>query len=144
MCNQIILLKNKVWKKATIIKGKDPKICRMDSSGKKIKYNKYGNVYSNYGWQIDHIISRKVNGSDELYNLQPLYWKTNYYWKGRITIEKPGMTQKLFNIWLRDKERQKKIDNKYNRYRLVKESLPNQSKNWIKACNDGISNDWLV
>jgi len=42
-----------------------------------MKYTEHGNRQSEYGWEIDHINPVANNGSDDLYNLQPLYWGNN-------------------------------------------------------------------
>lgn len=39
--------------------------------------SQYGNVNSEYGWEIDHIKPVAKFGTDDLDNLQPLQWKNN-------------------------------------------------------------------
>ena len=63
-----------VWEKATPTK--DPNI-RLDVCNTKIHLNQYGNIKSQYGWEIDHIKPKAKCGRDKIKNLQPLHWKTN-------------------------------------------------------------------
>lgn len=67
---------NAVWAKATIVHGYDAAIFRKDSCGAWIKREDYGKTTTN-GWEIDHIQPVSLNGSDDLYNLQPLQWENN-------------------------------------------------------------------
>jgi hypothetical protein len=66
-----------VWKKAAVISGRDSNTYRNDACGKMIKRSDHGNTSSEYGWEVDHIKPVARDGTDDLYNLQPLYWKTN-------------------------------------------------------------------
>lgn len=66
-----------IWTKSTPIDGYDARIWRRDSYGHAMKFGEYGNCNSEYGWEIDHIFPVARGGSDELSNLQPLYWQNN-------------------------------------------------------------------
>ena len=73
-----------VWNKAKPQPGYT--IFRSDACGKDIKRDEYGKQ-TKYGWEIDHKKPIAKDGTDDLDNLQPLYWETNrakgdtYPWK---------------------------------------------------------------
>lgn len=68
---------NKVWKKAKIQTDVQEDKWRKDYAGAWIKKSEYGNVDSDYGWEIDHAKPVSQGGSDNLGNLRPLHWQNN-------------------------------------------------------------------
>ena len=84
-----------VWTKGQILVGRDPNEWRMDSMGGMMRYSEYGQTTA-FGWEIDHI---DPDGSDELWNLQPLYWLNN-----RRKSDKPTRLSDMMK-WLADMNR---------------------------------------
>ena len=78
-------LKQLVWDKGVIVPTVDESKYRKDACGAWIARDRYGDVHSPYGWQIDHIYpeSRLLlrgysqESIDNLSNLRPFHWKNN-------------------------------------------------------------------
>jgi hypothetical protein len=83
-----------VWIKGIPIKGLDPKLWRLDTLGKKIKRDKLNSTKSKYAWNIDHIIPKTREGSDDLCNLQPLNRCDNIRFSNKLTTDKPGYNRR--------------------------------------------------
>ncbi|CDH25218.1 HNH endonuclease signature motif containing protein [Xenorhabdus bovienii] len=66
-----------VWEKAEVDKDHASNKYRKDQCGAWIKFDEYGNRYSSYGWEIDHITHVSKGGGDSLSNLRPLQWENN-------------------------------------------------------------------
>lgn len=65
-----------VWEKGIIISGKNPNLYRMDDYGNVIYKASYGK-YSEFGWNIDHIIPISRGGTNHIFNLRPLNSRAN-------------------------------------------------------------------
>lgn len=69
-------LKLQVWSKGRAIPAYDDTVWRYDICGKVMKYSEHGKEVE-FGWEIDHIEPKALNGSDDISNLQPLQWQLN-------------------------------------------------------------------
>lgn len=70
-------LKLSVWNKWTIVNWYDSKNIRKDTCGAWIRFDKFLNRDSIFGWEVDHITPQNNWWSDSLSNLRPLQWKNN-------------------------------------------------------------------
>lgn len=66
----------RIWEKAQIVPGYDPRIWRKDFAGAWIRKDLYG-VIHNYGWEIDHRRPKVMGGTDSYDNLFPVHVKNN-------------------------------------------------------------------
>ncbi len=78
-----------VWQKGQTVIGYDSSEYRLDSHGSWMRYSEYGQM-TTYGWEIDHI---NPSGPDELWNLQPLFWRNN-----RRKSDNPPSFLNLFSV----------------------------------------------
>jgi hypothetical protein len=78
-----------VWMKSKRIPDFSHTEWATDICGDRIRLSYYGNVPSQYAWEVDHIVPVGQGGTDALDNLQPLQWENNrkkgnlYPWKCR-------------------------------------------------------------
>jgi 5-methylcytosine-specific restriction endonuclease McrA len=66
----------KVWKRGSIVRGKNPDSYRRDAAGNVIYRPSYGKD-SEMGWEVDHRKPVDKGGRDNLGNLQPLQTDEN-------------------------------------------------------------------
>ncbi len=66
-----------VWTMGRIVNDSDPGSWRKDECDAWIKYSDYNKHNSQYGWEINYIVSKENGGSDSLSNLRPLQWENN-------------------------------------------------------------------
>jgi len=68
-----------VWQKGAVLSNPnvDGRTWRKDVCSAWILRSEYGNRNSDYGWEIDHIVTKDDGGSDDLSNLRPLQWENN-------------------------------------------------------------------
>ena len=77
------MTKWRVWRKATPLQGYDPAEWRLDPQGSLLRFTRYGDTSSLFGWEIERIRSAEEGGGDYLENLQPLQWQKNRPKSGR-------------------------------------------------------------
>ena len=68
--------KEKAWKNADTIRGKDPDLYRRDPYGNVMYKPSYGRI-SRMGWEVDHITPQSKGGSEATRNLQALNSSVN-------------------------------------------------------------------
>ena len=54
---------NKVWEKASTVRGKNPEVWRRDCEGNIIRKGSYGTC-GEFGWHVDHIHPKAKGGTD--------------------------------------------------------------------------------
>lgn len=63
---------------------------RLDIYDRWMKYSEYGNMKSEFGWHIDHILARQDGGVDSLMNFRALNWRSNIGRNGHSTRQTEG------------------------------------------------------
>lgn len=66
-----------VWEKAIVVEGYNKELYRHDFAGAWIARAAYGDVNSNFGWEIDHVYPVDKGGDNHFVNLRPMQWKNN-------------------------------------------------------------------
>ena len=66
-----------VFMKATPVKIGAGLAAYHDICGHPIQLSHHGDTDSDLGWEIDHIVPLSQGGSDDISNLQPLFWRSN-------------------------------------------------------------------
>ncbi len=64
----------KVWERGTIMRDADPDIWRKDECGAWMRWDFYEERGSQFGWEVDQIVSVTEGGGWDLSNLRPLQW----------------------------------------------------------------------
>lgn len=64
-----------IFRKASKINGEDANLWRRDRFGRVIYRPAYGDIHSNYGWNIHHIDENPLNNNQ--HNLEPVHFDTH-------------------------------------------------------------------
>ena len=70
------VMKLNVWSKGIIVEGYDPAVFRQDICSCWMRFEDHA-LETDYGWEIDHILPRRLRGMTYVANLQPLWWRNN-------------------------------------------------------------------
>jgi len=96
----------KVWNFGIIVEGLNPSMFRKDYAGAMIMRSAYGRRDHSMGWEIDHIIPKSKEGSDELDNLMPIQWENNLFksdnfpiWQSCVTFKNKSNSYENYT-WL--------------------------------------------
>ena len=65
------------WNKTMVVGSNDPNMWRQDECRAWIRWSDYDNRDSQYGWEVDHIVSQDHGGTDADSNLRALQWENN-------------------------------------------------------------------
>jgi 5-methylcytosine-specific restriction endonuclease McrA len=74
--NVDLITKLLVWSKGIIDPRYDPQIIRKDLCGNWMHLHEHG-LQTYLGWEIDHVFPASLGGTDDIDNLQPLWWRNN-------------------------------------------------------------------
>ena len=64
-----------IWQKGYITEEADPEIWRKDECGAWIRWGAYGDVESQFGWDVDPTVPGSDCGGENPSNLRPLQWR---------------------------------------------------------------------
>lgn len=121
---------NQLWEEATIAQDKNPTVWRLDPCGALIQKDQYGNRESDYGWEVDHVVSKSflinVGASEEEYddpiNLRAMHWAnndskgTNYPEYQAVRTNEDGKNSKIEAFYTVNKDLQKQLKSKFGKY----------------------------
>lgn len=130
MINQEII--NSVWNRASEVEGRDRDVWRRDPCGALIRHEDYGNRSSDFGWEIDHVVSKayllKAGASEEEIdnpeNLRAMHWAnndskgTNYPEYKVVRKEKEGKNVEVEVFLTVNAKRQKELKRIFSRFGL--------------------------
>ena len=121
---------NNAWEQASVLDGRDKEVWRRDPCGALIKRDDYGNRSSEYGWEIDHVVSKafliEAGASEEEIdnqdNLRAMHWANNDS-KGKnypeykaVRKEENGKNIDVEGYYTVNVGRQKKLKLLYSRF----------------------------
>ena len=66
-----------VWNSGQVVFGYNYAKYRKDQCGAWISRDRYGDISSPFGWEVDHIKPVSDGGNDSIENLRPLQWQNN-------------------------------------------------------------------
>lgn len=119
-----------IWAKAHAVNGVNPNEWRKEDCGAWIKYDKYGDRNSNYGWEVDHIVPQskleEAGASqkeiDNPLNLRPLHWANNdsksddYPMFTKVVTAKDDNNVKIYSLDMIDDDLRDELNRLYLEY----------------------------
>ncbi len=81
------------WILAEQVPGRDPRVWRQDDFGALIRRDEFGKRDSEHGFELDHVVPARFDGTDSSANLRALFWRNN------LARNKPSEPYWSFTWW---------------------------------------------
>ena len=121
---------DQLWENAPTVQGKSEAEWRFDPCGALIKRDHYGRRDSDYGWEIDHVVSKAFLISagasecdyDSIDNLRAMHWAnndskgTNYPEYLAVRSSQGGKNTRIEAFYTVNADLQKLLKSKFGKY----------------------------
>jgi len=121
---------DRLWDNATEVPDRDTNAWRFDPCGALIQKEQYGNRDSEYGWEVDHIVSKafliKAGASEDEYdaeiNLRAMHWANNdskginYPEYKAVRTSEDGRNKRIEAFYTVNKDLQRQLKSRFGKY----------------------------